>query len=109
MKLLSSFLLVLLLVGCGQTKYIIIEEKKVIDVPKTLFIYPETPELTVSKEEYVNLTSVNKEVVLAEYLLDLQKIIVSYNIILKNVERYIDEHKEIVERIVRESKNARPS
>lgn len=106
MRAVYLFILSVFLTGCAP-KYVYITEKTVVEVPKSLFIYPDMPEPEVKKEEYLVMTPIQREVMLGNYNLDLQKVITSYRVILKKVEDYIDEHKAIVERISEESKRAK--
>lgn len=106
MKYLCIVFISLLLSGCG-VKYVYITERVATEIPESLFIYPKTPE-PMESEEYLTLTTSEKEVYLASHILKLYKVVSSYKTVVDNIKDYVEQHKGIVERITKESDHAHP-
>lgn len=97
MKILITFIIGLLLAGCVTKKeYVYLTEKQVVDIPVSYFEKPSVPAPPL-KEDYIKLSSQQKEKTLSQLIVKLYKTIADFSDSLDFIKQYNQEQKIIIE------------
>jgi len=109
MKKLLIVLISLVLAGCAaETKTVPIPDVKVLEIPDQMFLYPDIPAPPVTPDKYVTLSSEEKEKALSLYAVDLIKVIKDYRLIEQNIQNYVKDAMQKVNKIIKDNANGKP-